>query len=85
MGLRTSYLVPTPRQQRIYARAAFEPLAGGHGVKGTTAAGTDYVFLGPQRFAYRDGDVAFIGTGLPMVIISSKLTVQRIENEIDSL
>ncbi len=36
-------------------------LAEGRGVKVTSAAGTDYVFLAPKAFAFRDGDVEFEG------------------------
>jgi len=42
--------------------AVFTALAGGKGVKVETAAGTDYVFLHPKRFRFRDGGITFEGT-----------------------
>ena len=40
----------------------FTPIADGHGVKITHAAGTDYVFLSPTTITYQDENVSFSGT-----------------------
>ena len=37
-------------------------IAGSSGVKIESPAGVDYVFLGPERFTFQEGDVAFQGT-----------------------
>jgi len=42
--------------------ATLTPIAGGKGVKVQSAAGTDYVFLSPAAFEFKDGGVAFSGT-----------------------
>lgn len=47
-------------------------IAEGRGVKVTTAAGTDYVFLAPKPFAFRDGDVQFEGRAAAVQIRGGK-------------
>ncbi len=43
-------------------RAAITSIADGKGVKVQSESGTDYVFLAPERFRFRQGDVDFDGT-----------------------
>ena len=55
----TVVVFPRLKSQRP---ARVTALAEGKGVKVETEAGTDFVFLSPERFSFRQGDVVFEGT-----------------------
>jgi hypothetical protein len=55
----TVVIFPRLKSQRP---ARVTALAEGKGVKVETEVGTDWVFLSPERFSFRQGDVAFEGT-----------------------
>ncbi|MHB9024908.1 MAG: hypothetical protein ACYC7E_12155 [Armatimonadota bacterium] len=55
----TTVLFPRLKTQKA---PVFTALAGGAGVKVLSAAGTDYIFLSPTPFDFKQGDMAFSGT-----------------------
>ena len=65
-------LYPRLKSQKPPAVTA---LAGGKVVKVRTASGTDYVFLGRERFKFSEGGVAFEGTAGAAAIRGQRLTL----------
>src|SRR5262249_26164240 len=56
------FLVVVYPRLKEQPRPSVVPIAGGHGVKVVTPAGTDWIFLSPTKLSYRDEAVSFDGT-----------------------